>query len=62
MAVSSAYMCMFIPGIIKVAPTRQQLYNKDNQIMTDDKTLQDYGLTSASAKAQCPALVGLCLK
>ncbi|XP_044728636.1 elongin-B [Chrysoperla carnea] len=51
-----------IEGIIKVIPARQQLYNKDNQVMSDEKTLQDYGLTSATAKAQCPALVGLALK
>lgn len=52
----------FCLGIIKVIPARQQLYNKDNQVMSDEKTLQDYGLTSATAKAQCPALVGLALK
>ena len=30
--------------------------------MSDNKTLQDYGLTSSTAKAQCPALVGLALR
>lgn len=30
--------------------------------MSDSKTLQDYGLTSSTAKAQCPALVGLALR
>jgi len=31
-------------------------------LMSDNKTLQDYGLTSSTAKAQCPALVGLALR
>lgn len=30
--------------------------------MSDNKALQDYGLTSLTAKAQCPALVGLALR
>lgn len=30
--------------------------------MSDNKTLQDYGLTSSTAKAQCPALVGLAVR
>ena len=51
-----------IEGILKIAPENQRLYNKDNQIMEDDKVLQDYGLTSSVAKAQCPAHVGLALK
>lgn len=49
-------------GILKVPPHNQQLYNKDNTIMEDSHMLQDYGLTSASAKAQSPATVGLTLR
>lgn len=40
----------------------QQLFNKDNVVMSDSKFLSDYGLTSATAKAQCPALVGLAVR
>jgi len=50
-----------IEGILKVPPENQRLY-KGNQIMEDDKTLQDYGMTSSVAKAQCPATVGLAIK
>ncbi|XP_041968062.1 protein Peter pan isoform X2 [Aricia agestis] len=51
-----------IEGILKVAPPNQMLFNKDSQLMEDDKTLADYGLTSATAKAQCPAPIGLALR
>ncbi|RLU22753.1 hypothetical protein DMN91_005031 [Ooceraea biroi] len=51
-----------IEGILKIAPANQQLFNKENVQMSDNKTLQDYGLTSSTAKAQCPALVGLALR
>ncbi|KAG8224716.1 hypothetical protein J437_LFUL004885 [Ladona fulva] len=51
-----------IEGILKIPPEHQQLFNKDNQLMEDDKTLQDYGLTSVTAKAQCPAPVGLAFR
>jgi transcription elongation factor B subunit 2 len=44
-----------------VSPANQQLI-KDNQVMEDEKALQDYGLTSSSAKAQCPGSVGLALR
>jgi transcription elongation factor B subunit 2 len=50
-----------IEGILKVSPANQQLI-KDNQVMDDEKALQDYGLTSSSAKAQCPGSVGLALR
>lgn len=40
----------------------QQLFNKDNVAMSDSKFLSDYGLTSGTAKAQCPAVVGLSLR
>lgn len=51
-----------IEGILKVPPVNQQLYNKDNVLMDDDKALQDYGLNSSVAKAQNPASVGLAIK
>lgn len=51
-----------IEGILKVPPHNQQLYNKDNTIMEDDHALQDYGLTSTTAKAQSPATVGLAVR
>ncbi|XP_073992972.1 transcription elongation factor elongin B isoform X1 [Rhodnius prolixus] len=51
-----------IEGILKVPPENQQLFNKDNQLMDDDKTLQDYGMVASVAKAQCPATVGLAIR
>ncbi|GBP84387.1 Elongin-B [Eumeta japonica] len=51
-----------IEGILKVSPPNQMLFNKDSQLMEDDKTLAEYGLTSATAKAQCPAPIGLALR
>lgn len=51
-----------IEGILKVPPANQQLFNKDNILMVDNQLLCDYGLTSATAKAQCPALVGLAIR
>ncbi|XP_014239388.1 elongin-B isoform X2 [Cimex lectularius] len=51
-----------IEGILKVPPENQQLFNKDNQLMEDDKTLADYGMISSIAKAQCPATVGLAIR
>lgn len=49
-------------GILKIPPHNQQLFNKDNTVMEDDKMLQDYGLTSTTAKAQSPATVGLAVR
>lgn len=49
-------------GILKIPPGNQQLFNKDNLLMSDSKCLSDYGLSSASAKAQCPALIGLAVR
>lgn len=40
----------------------QRLYNKENLIMEDDKTLQDYGISMNTAKAQCPAQLGLAVR
>ncbi|KAF7411297.1 hypothetical protein HZH66_000193 [Vespula vulgaris] len=51
-----------IEGILKVPPANQQLFNKDNVVMSDSKYLSDYGLTSVTAKAQCPALIGLAIR
>ncbi|PVD31722.1 hypothetical protein C0Q70_07140 [Pomacea canaliculata] len=48
-----------IEGILKVPPDNQRLF-KDDQAMTDDnRTLGDYGFTSAIARAQAPASIGL---
>jgi transcription elongation factor B subunit 2 len=51
-----------IEGILKKPPQDQQLYNKDNTIMKEEQMLQDYGLTSVTAKAQSPATVGLAVR
>ncbi|XP_063244385.1 elongin-B [Bacillus rossius redtenbacheri] len=51
-----------IEGILKVSPNNQQLFNKESTLMEDDKTLQEYGLNSSTAKAQSPALVGLAIR
>ncbi|XP_012286335.1 elongin-B [Orussus abietinus] len=51
-----------IQGILKIPPANQQLHNKDNYIMSDSRFLSDYGISSASAKAQCPALIGLAIR
>jgi transcription elongation factor B subunit 2 len=48
-----------IEGITKKTPMEQRLYNKEDTIMEEDKTLADYGLTSSLARAQSPAEVGL---
>ncbi|KAF5270446.1 hypothetical protein FQR65_LT05635 [Abscondita terminalis] len=51
-----------IEGILKVPPHNQQLFNKENTVMDDAKMLQDYGLSSTTAKAQSPATVGLAVR
>eukprot|EP00092_Neocalanus_flemingeri_P040038 GFUD01043608.1.p1 GENE.GFUD01043608.1~~GFUD01043608.1.p1 ORF type:complete len:120 (+),score=42.29 GFUD01043608.1:57-416(+) len=51
-----------IEGITKKSPGDQQLFNKEDTVMDDDKSLNDYGLTSAVAKAQQPAEVGLAFR
>lgn len=51
-----------LSGILKVKPADQRLYNQDNDIMEDDNTLQDYGITMTTAKAQAPAQLGLALR
>jgi len=51
-----------IEGITKQAPGLQQLFNKDDVVMDDEKLLSDYGLASSMAKAQQPAEVGLAFR
>lgn len=51
-----------IAGILKVHPSDQRLFNKNNDIMSDDKQLQDYGITISTARAQSPAHLGLALR
>ncbi|XP_063932216.1 elongin-B-like isoform X4 [Zophobas morio] len=51
-----------IEGFLKIPPQDQQLFNKDNTIMVDDRMLQDYGLTSTTTTAQNPATVGLAVR
>jgi len=51
-----------IEGITKKSPSEQQLYNKEDAVMDEEKSLADYGLTAALAKAQQPAEVGLAFK
>jgi len=51
-----------IEGITKRVPADQQLFNKDDIVMEDDKNLSDYGLNSEVAKAQQPAEVGLAFR
>lgn len=52
----------WVLGITKVPPKDQKLFNKDNREMEEGNLLQEYGLTSAVAKAQSPALVGLAFR
>lgn len=49
-------------GILKVHPTDQRLFNKNNDVMNDEKQLQDYGITISTARAQSPAQLGLALR
>ncbi|KAL3278868.1 hypothetical protein HHI36_016388 [Cryptolaemus montrouzieri] len=51
-----------IEGILKVPVGNQKLFSRDNVVMEDEKQLQDYGLTSNTAKAQNPATVGLAVR
>ena len=54
-------MKKMIEGILKRPPDDQKLY-KDEQVLEDTKTLGDCGITSATAKAQSPATIGLAFK
>ena len=40
-----------IEGITKQPPNQQRLYNHDDTLMDDKKSLSDYGVTSTMAKA-----------
>lgn len=51
-----------IEGILKVPPRDQCLYNKENEVMSDEKQLQDYGIMVSTAKAQSPPQLGLALR
>lgn len=51
-----------IEGILKVPPRDQCLYNKENEVMSDEKQLQDYGIVVSTAKAQSPPQLGLALR
>ncbi|XP_044756647.1 elongin-B-like [Coccinella septempunctata] len=51
-----------IEGILKVPTRNQKLFNRENNVMEDEKQLQDYGLTSSTAKAQNPATIGLAVR
>ena len=50
-----------IEGITKRSPEDQQLF-KDGDVLDDTKTLGDCGLTSNTAKAQAPAMLGLAFR
>lgn len=50
-----------IEGILKVPINDQRLY-KETQLLSDDKLLQDYNITVATAKGQSPAQIGLALR
>lgn len=50
-----------IEGILKIPIQDQRLY-KENQIMADDKFLQEYNITIQTAKGQTPAQIGLALR
>ena len=50
-----------LEGITKKAPEDQKLFFKDTPL-DDTKTIGDCGLTSAEAKAQSPALLGLAFR
>ncbi|KAK6191536.1 elongin-B [Patella vulgata] len=48
-----------VEGILKVSPENQRLYKDDTLLGDDNKTLSDCGFTSATARAQAPATIGL---
>ncbi|KAK9883408.1 hypothetical protein WA026_001581 [Henosepilachna vigintioctopunctata] len=51
-----------IEGILKVYPRNQRLYSRENNVMEDEKQLQEYGLNSNTAKVQNPGTVGLTVR
>jgi len=54
-------LTLFSLGITKVKPEDQRLF-KESEIMKDDRSLGEYGLTSLTAKPQLPATIGLAFK
>ncbi len=53
---------MFFKGILKKSPEEQRLFDKNNQLMDDTKTLADYGYLATVARAQSPEQIGLAFK
>ncbi|CAD7077537.1 unnamed protein product [Hermetia illucens] len=51
-----------IEGILKIKPRDQMLFNKENLVMEEEKLLQDYGITTITAKPQTPAQLGLAIR
>ena len=51
-----------IEGITKIAPAQQVLYDKEDIVLDDAKTLADYGLTRLNGKIHSPAEVLLAFK
>jgi len=58
-----------IEGILKVSPANQQLYRIDDErdvskcrMLEDHQLLSDAGLNATVARAQQPAILGLCFK
>lgn len=47
-----------LQGLTKVEPENQRLFT-DDRVMEDDRSLSDYGICLAKAKAQEPAFLGL---
>lgn len=53
--------CVFV-GILKIKPIDQRLFTSENDVLEDESTLQDNGITMATAKAQQPAQLGLAIR
>lgn len=49
-----------VQGILQRPPEEQRLF-KDDQLLEDEKTLGEYGLTSQTARPPSPATIGLAL-
>ena len=50
-----------VEGILNRTPDEQRLYNKDDQLLEDSKTLAECGFTSQNAGPEIPATIGLAL-
>lgn len=55
-------MSISTSGILKIKPIDQRLFTIENDVLEDDSTLQDNGITMATAKAQQPAQLGLAIR